>query len=102
MNKPNFTESQKQRLKVSSFFGIAGLISMIIVVICSMLAISKSKKLDDAKYIFNIAELEDAISACTIVGIVFAIVMVVCIGVSLYILNITNKEIKQSNLEIKK
>lgn len=102
MNKTNFTDLQKKQLKIGSYFGFAGIASMIVVIICALTYSSKSEQLKDLANVFHKFELEQAMSACLIVGIVFAIVMLVCVGLSGYLCYKVNKESNAQQQEMKK
>lgn len=101
MSKQELTAEQKQRLKIGSFFGIGGLISMIASIICFFVRSSKVTELADLPKINlfadKIGELESAISVCTAIAVIFLIVTIVCLAMSLlamYKAGIFNKETK--------
>lgn len=80
---------QKKRLKISSMFGISGLVGLIATIVCFVIRASNVNQLDALvkgtyEYQTNHVALESAISTSTIFGVMFLIVTIACVVMSIF------------------
>lgn len=93
-------QEQKKLLKISSMFGVGGLVGLIITIVCFVIRASKMSQLDALvkgtyEYQINHVALESAISTSTIFASVFLGITIACVAMAVFALyktGIFNKE----------